>query len=1281
MSVLEPSAGMGHIAERIREAGVEPDVIELSGKRRELLEAKGFNIVGSDFVETQPVAGYDRIIMNPPFSDRRDAEHVRHAYDILKPGGRLVAIMGEGVFFGQDKKAQAFRDWLDEVGGTSEKLEEGTFLDPSLPVNTSVSARMVVIDKVAALYSRTEEENPVVELTGAELDGSFEAARDYFRQHLQGQTVHRAEIGNIRVTGKGWHKAKRGLKTDTLKAKLFPAIQPIIEHGTYHGRETVEGRADDIVAFHYFDGSVLIGGDAVQVGVTVAEDSRGNLFYNLNHDADRLWQKSKKARHELRLEARGGKPSADGDSSPSKYSIATGYQPVNLAVLSRGGMGGSTGNTTANVTTEAESFLGRGYANLVKRGKLKIVQSVKDLPDVARGLFAAAWHGTPHKFDKFSTEHIGTGEGAQAYGHGLYFASSRGVAEWYKEKLSDGLHDVGEKWGIGNNEGGGYPVGDDNQSIFELTDYFDSYVGEYDDLAVYRKGSDFIAVADANGPWAVNIGSAGNLYQVELAPQEDEYLLWDKPLSEQSEKVREALSEAMGPGILKDGSGQNLYNHLSGNMSLGSQQAASEYLHSLGIRGIKYLDGTSRGKGEGDYNYVIFNDADVEIQAIYSKNGDIAGVYQDGTIHLVADQIAEGETAGLLKHEGLHLLLRNDERFAAIKNDLIERVRKLKKIDKRVQEAYGMVPDDTPAELIDEEAAAYLVQHHQQHGLVRRVIAAVRAWLVRMGLPPKTLDADVIAALASQGIRSYAARESGGAGSSRAGEPVRYSVSPAVLTGDSGLGNVTVSVVGTLPFSHKLLGQDVQEVSVGGGNVLGLRRIAKEFGKTIVFFREGEGIGDHATAGLDGDAGGHGRAGDRGRSRQGSGAGKISGFVRPSEPGKIYLNVDSPNHLLFVLGHELGHTLRAQDESLWRRTVEELKPLLKNWSDYRERLSDPRYAALSEQGQMEELVGDVFGDQFLTRAFWEDLAQRNPSLFTRIARKAVALLTKALRLMAGRDVSRYITDLEQARAVVAKALIEYGENVKGGVYKEYADAYDRLKVDGRFDGNALLNLLESAGWSRGRIESVIGGARLSVEENGEIPATLQVNGVERPTTNSKGRPIHATEEGIRSFWRWFDHTGAAQRERDVVRQRGLAAQDGAGQDDAGDHGAAVGVAGAAEAGVDGSGQPIVYYHGTRDDFSAFDLEHGNRKDHGWLGRGVYLTDTAAVANSYANNKRGDGFANVMPVSGVPGTPYLSLTSELGLLQFAHGSNRSHHRTRLATPCHPAGEPAAADVLL
>ena len=49
-----------------------------------------------------------------------------------------------------------------------------------------------------------------------------------------------------------------------------------------------------------------------------------------------------------------------------------------------------------------------------------------------------AWHGSPHKFDKFSMDAIGTGEGAQAYGHGLYFADSRDVATGYKNALEKG---------------------------------------------------------------------------------------------------------------------------------------------------------------------------------------------------------------------------------------------------------------------------------------------------------------------------------------------------------------------------------------------------------------------------------------------------------------------------------------------------------------------------------------------------------------------------------------------------------------------------------------------------------------------------------------------------------------------------------------------------------------------------------------------------------------------------------------------------------------------------
>ena len=150
MKVLEPSAGNGRIADAIKAAGVTPDVAEVSGNLRAILEKKGYPLEGRDFMEFNPGPVYDRIVMNPPFSNRMDVEHVRHAYDLLKPGGRIVAIMSEGPFFGRDKKASEFRDWLDTVG-TSEQLPEGSFeSDKSGLPTTGVNARVVVIDKPQA---------------------------------------------------------------------------------------------------------------------------------------------------------------------------------------------------------------------------------------------------------------------------------------------------------------------------------------------------------------------------------------------------------------------------------------------------------------------------------------------------------------------------------------------------------------------------------------------------------------------------------------------------------------------------------------------------------------------------------------------------------------------------------------------------------------------------------------------------------------------------------------------------------------------------------------------------------------------------------------------------------------------------------------------------------------------------------------------------------------------------------------------------------------------------
>lgn len=162
MSVLEPSAGNGNIAEEIRKAGVEPDVVEISESLRKVLKAKGFNIVGHDFNDTE--GKYDRIVMNPPFSKNQDIEHVQRAYGMLKTGGRLVAIVGEGAFSRSGKTEQAFRDWLDSAGAEIEKLPAGTFNDKSLLAQTGANARLVVIEAGASLTTEAaSQENPSVE--------------------------------------------------------------------------------------------------------------------------------------------------------------------------------------------------------------------------------------------------------------------------------------------------------------------------------------------------------------------------------------------------------------------------------------------------------------------------------------------------------------------------------------------------------------------------------------------------------------------------------------------------------------------------------------------------------------------------------------------------------------------------------------------------------------------------------------------------------------------------------------------------------------------------------------------------------------------------------------------------------------------------------------------------------------------------------------------------------------------------------------------------------------
>jgi predicted RNA methylase len=141
--ILEPSAGHGAIllaiAAREKTLGhrYRTAAVELSDQNRAVLlrDFPGVVLLGRDFMEESTAQRYDVVLMNPPFAKRRDILHITRAWEMVSPGGRLVAIAAAGVMFRQDKLAIAFRELVEEHGDMT-PLPEGTFKESGTGVNT-----------------------------------------------------------------------------------------------------------------------------------------------------------------------------------------------------------------------------------------------------------------------------------------------------------------------------------------------------------------------------------------------------------------------------------------------------------------------------------------------------------------------------------------------------------------------------------------------------------------------------------------------------------------------------------------------------------------------------------------------------------------------------------------------------------------------------------------------------------------------------------------------------------------------------------------------------------------------------------------------------------------------------------------------------------------------------------------------------------------------------------------------------------------------------------------
>jgi len=213
------------------------------------------------------------------------------------------------------------------------------------------------------------------------------------------------------------------------------------------------------------------------------------------------------------------------------------------------------------------------------------------------------YHGSPYKFDRFDASKIGSGEGAQSYGHGLYFAEVPEVAKGYQTALAgkDGTA-TGHAAQVVNVYGGDYEKALKHLKSIQPAPGETTFSGESHELI-----RDAIKAIQSG---AYKSADKGSLYKVDLPDEQIAKMLdWDKPLSKQSKEVQAAMDRAFQlhlgriPQVNKDTfTGAQAYEMLTGGTSgmQGYENIAaqgSKALRQAGIPGIKYLDQQSRNAG------------------------------------------------------------------------------------------------------------------------------------------------------------------------------------------------------------------------------------------------------------------------------------------------------------------------------------------------------------------------------------------------------------------------------------------------------------------------------------------------------------------------------------------------------------------------------------------------------------------------------------------------------------------------------------------------------------
>lgn len=464
-----------------------------------------------------------------------------------------------------------------------------------------------------------------------------EKALDYYKRELQGHSVYNELLGNIKfeekepdgevqITGSG-RKKMSSSTANPLKLLSIKSLKELISGANIiTAAEAKDGRHKGW-KFYYLHSNVETNKGKQYVVVTVADKGSGAIdYYNHNIYTEKEYKKIE--------------------------------SDVNATLEHRVS---STGRFSQNTSLSSDLII-YPSTNIYKKKNLEQYKIYHQ----------KAYHGSPYTFDHFDLGAIGTGEGNQAHGWGLYFAQDKKIAENYKDILGANSGEVitgKTKYKI-NEDGDWYDentgniidditplsmaltevleTGNSNKAIEHLQEFIKSKEGKTAQTVIsqVKRAKEAIKLLKKNEFAGHEQKTA---FEVEI-PEDNELIDEFKNINEQPRKVQAAIRKAWKeigykPSALQYMSGREFYKQLASE--LGGEKAASEKLNSLGVKGITY-DGLVDGKC-----FVVFDDKAIQIINRYNQEhkGSYAGAY-DADRNIL--HVFEAANQSTVVHESAH---------------------------------------------------------------------------------------------------------------------------------------------------------------------------------------------------------------------------------------------------------------------------------------------------------------------------------------------------------------------------------------------------------------------------------------------------------------------------------------------------------------------------------------------------------------------------------------------------------------------------------------------------